>query len=480
MVERLQLDGIAEVEKARMNEVSVTSASLGVGRELAEWISTAEPLSSAVRAQARIMLIDTVGVAVRGALSPTSALVRAALAEAMPGSSPLLGTTATAGLAGAIIANGVAAHALELDDGYTRGSIHPSAVVLPAVLAAVAARGGSVGDVTDALAIGNEVTCRLARAGHPETYRRGFHNTPLAGTIGAAAASARALRLDPEQTLSAIGIACSQVSGLFEFLEDGASVKKLHPGIAAHNGWQSAMFARAGLTGPRYGLEGQRGYFSTYVGDRHTAPLSLLENLGTQWLLSDMYVKPYPCCRALHGAVDILLQLRTEAGLHWEDVSAVRIETYGKAAEYGNRLIRSVGDAQMSMPVAAYLSLRDGGITIERLAELAAALPDPATFQNIEVVHRLEFDAAYPPQRPVQVTVLARGREWRGFSDAPSGEPGNRLTNAALAAKYDGLAAAVLGKPGAAALRDVLERDDMAATELLARAVPDTAQTSEG
>jgi 2-methylcitrate dehydratase PrpD len=455
-----------------MNKVADPSARQAVGQTLADWIATSGPPPSAIRAQVRMMLVDTMGAAIRGAHAPASRLIRAGLADAMPGSARLLGTTATASAGGAIIANGAAAHALELDDGYSRGSIHPSAVVMPAVLAAIAQQGGTVGEVIEAMAIGNEVTCRLAAAGHPETYRRGFHNTPLAGTIGAAAAVARALRLNAEQTLSAVGIACSQSSGLFEFLEDGASVKKLHPGMAAHNGWQSAVFARAGLTGPRYGLEGKRGYFSVYVGDRHDAPLALVEDLGRQWRLSDMYVKPYPCCRALHGAVDILLRIRAKAGLTWDEVSFVRIETYGKAAEYDNRVIRSVGDAQMSMAVAAHVALRDGAFTIERLAQLAAHAPDPATFDRIEVIHRAEFDAAYPPLRPVQVTIGARGREWQDYSEAPPGEPGNRLSDAALADKYFGLASVVLGPEGAAALHDAMQQDGLVATELLARAVP--------
>ena len=52
--------------------------------------------------------------------------------------------------------NGSAAHGLETDDGFTPGSVHPSAVVWPAVLAAAERHDVDFAQVLNAGAAGVE------------------------------------------------------------------------------------------------------------------------------------------------------------------------------------------------------------------------------------------------------------------------------------------------------------------------------------
>jgi 2-methylcitrate dehydratase PrpD len=441
----------------------------GLTTALAEWVADgSRDIEERIRVRARRMLLDVLGVAVRGAGTPVAGTARSVLGRVMPGTAGIVGTGERAAPPAAAFANGVAAHALELDDGYTRGSVHPSAVVFPAVLAVAEELDLSVGELVDAFAVGAEVTCRIAEAGHPETYWRGFHNTPLAGAIGAAAGAARALGLDAAATASAIGIACSHSGGLFQFVEDGADVKRLHPGMAARNGWESAFLAAAGVTGPARALEGRRGYFHAFAGRSDEASVDVVEGLGTSWRILDVYVKPHACCRALHASVDGLLRLRDEEGVRWPDVRRVTVRTYRKAAEYCGTRVASLLDAQMSLPVAAVVALRSGRVGLDELAEAAAGGVSAADLARVTVEHAAEYDALYPPLRPTLVRVETADGMLERYLDRPYGEPGNDMSAEDLHRKFLSLAAPVLGEATAEALARALDDSTLPVRDLVA------------
>lgn len=464
------------VEAAMVNTAAddnVVAHRVPAAEVLATWIADrSSRLDAAVRAKAGQMLLDVIGVTIRGAYAPVPRSVRSVMIEGMVGTAPIFGTWSTAATSAAIFSNAVSAHALELDDGHTRGSVHPSCVVFPAVMAACLEIDASIDDLVDGLAFGAEVACRLATAGHPETYRRGFHNTPLAGVVGAAAGVSRVLRLNSDEVASALGIACSHSGGLFEFVSDGSEVKKLHAGIAARDGWQSAKFAQAGITGPRLVFEGARGYFKAYTGDAGSRVGQMTADLGRRWLVHEVYVKPHACCRALHGAVDALLALKAEHGLEWTEVDHVHVATYGKAADYRNTTIRTLGDAQMSMPVAVVLALSHGAVGVDELEGAATGSVTAADLSRVTIEHRPDLDPLYPPLRPVQVSVRGRGRTFEKYLDTPYGEPTNPMSANDLEGKFQNLVTPVIGPRKSRAVRDLLVGGGTA-SELASLLVPD-------
>src|SRR5262249_31078469 len=148
----------------------------------------------------------------------------------------------------AALANGTAAHSLELDDTHQGGSIHLGVSVFSAALAVAEHVGASGKAFIAAAVVGFEVAARLAMAVRPkEHYGRGFHPTATCGTFGAAVSAAKLLDLNEPQLLSALGIAGSQAAGSMEFLTDGAWTKRLHPGWAAFAGIHAASLAREGF-----------------------------------------------------------------------------------------------------------------------------------------------------------------------------------------------------------------------------------------
>ena len=156
--------------------------------------------------------------------------------------------------------NGCSAHALDFDDGHRRGSIHVEAVVFPAVLAMAEQYQSDPKCIISAIAIAYDIAVRISMAMHPYALERGFHNTPVAGVFGAAAGAAKILNLNLRQTINALGLAGSFSSGLYAYMQNGADVKRLHPGKAARDGIICAELAKRDVTGPPRIFEGLNGF----------------------------------------------------------------------------------------------------------------------------------------------------------------------------------------------------------------------------
>lgn len=432
------------------NSISAGQPRASVTERLARWVVAADddPLPADVLAKTRRMMLDALGAAIGGSENATAERSRRVLTAAMPGdAASLIGLPYRAALPIAAFVNAVAMHALEVDDGYTRGSVHPSTVVLPAVLAVAETVDSSMDDIIRAFAVGAEIVCRIAEAGHPETYARGFHNTALSGALGAAAATAVLLGLNDVETTHAIGMACSHSGGLFEFLSDGADVKKIHPGIAARDGVLCALMAQEGITGPRTALEGPRGYFRAFTGDVGAAE-RVIDNLGTNWRLLEVYHKMHACCRALHSSIDALLEIKAAHNVEWGSVRSVTIRTYGKAAEYNNRVISSLIDAQMSLPLTAVVALQQGTVGYADI-ESALTTVTAADLDRVTIQHGIDLDPLYPPLRPATAIVKTDFGSYENYIDIPYGEPKNPVTDVRLVAKFEGLVGPVLGLPNA-------------------------------
>src|SRR5204862_370650 len=205
-----------------------------------------------VVARALDLLRDHLGVALGGAGEESSVVLRRGLVTlGLRGDATVLGTAERLPAPHAALANGAAAHALEMDDTHQGGSIHLGATVLPAALAAAELGGASGERVLRAAVAGYDVAARLAMALGPAAhYRRGFHLTATCGAFGAAAAAGVVLGLDAAAIAAALGIAGSQAAGSMEFLADGSWTKRFQTGWAACAGLHAAALAQAGFSGP--------------------------------------------------------------------------------------------------------------------------------------------------------------------------------------------------------------------------------------
>jgi len=336
----------------------------------------------------------------------------------------------------AALVNGSSAHALDFDDGHTQGSLHPAGAVFPAVFAAAEHRGADAKSIITAVVLGYEITIRISAAMHPSAINRGFHNTPIAGVFGAAAGVSSLLRADPGQTLNALGLAGSFAGGLFEFLGEGAEVKRLHPGKAARDGLLCAELGKRGITGPSRVLEGRNGFFKAFAGSEVNYD-RLLKGLGEGFEIDHIYFKPYPCCRHLHAVIDGIKKIKSDYRVQPDQVASVEVGLYEVGARHNHRHCDNLLDAQMSIPCAAALAVIDDEVSTGSFAADSVGRPEvQSMIRQVEVGVDPQCEKSYPARRSAVVEIVLRDGSRYGAKVAdPRGEGDNPMSDADLEEK---------------------------------------------
>ena len=412
-------------------------------------------LPDEVRHYARRHLLDTVGVMIAGAAGEVANRAEAVLAAVrLPGHVPVPGRARRADLMDAAFLGGTAAHGIELDDGFTQGSVHPGCVVIPAALALACARRSNGRALMEAVVTGYEAVIAIGRACHPDLRQRGFHPTAAVGVFGSAAAAGKLRGLSADALANALGLAASSAAGLFAFVNGGGDIKRLHAGHAAREGLQAVLLAEQGVEGPPGVIEARDGFIQAFARAEKTRAVALPP--GAPFGITDCYIKPNPCCRHIQPAVEALIGILEEEDIAGEEVERVEVATYRIAAEHAATGWDDFASAQLSFPYLIALALKFRGIKFEHFAD--AVRRDPALgamARKLTVTAPPEVDRLYPQLRPARVTVAtARGSYTRQVEEAR----GSRLLplgDAALTAKFLGLAGPVLGPARA---KDLAER----------------------
>jgi 2-methylcitrate dehydratase PrpD len=405
--------------------------------------------------RAKYLALDFLGVATRGSREKSSEVVRNFVRDLSAGVSGgvIIGTNMRVPYHYTALANGAAAHSLELDDVSNESSSHIGVVIFPAALAAGELAGCDGRKFIEAVVAGYEVMIRLGKALNPAShYARGFHPTATCGAFGATAAAAKILGLSQREMINALGIAGSQAAGLMEFLTDGSWVKRLHPGWAAHNGIIAALLAQRGFTGPATILEGRYGFLHAYSDSPE--PGKLTAGLGDSFEVMRVSIKPHACCRYKQGPIDGILKIMKENSLGAQDVAEVKlgilktgfpIVVEPREVKYSPR---TVVDAQFSMPFGAALAILYGRASLDEYTEANLKSPEVREMMNrVSCVSDAGLDRVYPKQWPASVEIVTKDR--RRFStriDYPRGDPENPLSWEELIQKFEGLAAPVFSK----------------------------------
>jgi 2-methylcitrate dehydratase PrpD len=384
-------------------------------------------------------LLDFLTCAIAGAAMPVSKALLGYFEENdATRISTVIGHGAKLSPPNAALVTGANTHGLDFDDGHTHGSAHPAGVIFPAVMAVAQQRASSAQEIVAAVVCGYDVMCRIAAAMHPESARRGYHNTALAGVFGATAAVSNLLKLDPAQTLNALGLAGSFSAGIREYLDEGAEIKRIHPGKAARDGIICAEFAARGITGPTKVLEGRYGFFATHAAP-HVKWARLFDGLGERYEINAVYHKPYPCCRHYHAVIDGIKALQREHGFTADDVAHAEVGMYAVGVNgHDYKHCETLLDAQMSAPVAAALAIVLGDVTATMFVPATLDRPDVrALIERIDAKLDDECERIYPGVRSGAAQIrLRNGKVLEKRVLEPKGEVKNPMTDADLAAKF--------------------------------------------
>ena len=429
---------------------------------IAEWIATTPGTTiprTALAAAARAFF-DCAGVMVAGAADPVGrGMIDYVLAQGAAGPSSLVATGRQTTPPLAALANATAAHALEYDD--TTGFGHPSAVIVPALLAhAEAAPEGVTGaDVTTAYVVGLEVGIALFRGGAGrERYaqmERGFHATGLFGRLAATAAGARLRALDAARTQMALGIVASTASGIVANF--GTMTKPLHAGFAARDAVTAVELAAQGWTASEQIFESPVGFFRAVYGAPGASLDEIVTSLGRPFVTAiALACKVYPTCGFNAPAIQGLLHLTSAHGLSLDDVESVDVERATVSPEV---LLydwpRDGMEARFSVRYNVAAALAFGGVGLDAFGETSRQ--DPRLRSAFERV-RLVDGAPRSDTTMVRIhtrdgRVLERGTALRSVAGSYS----NRLSDADVRTKFEANARRALAAERVAAAADAWE-----------------------
>lgn len=416
------------------------------GAALCEFVATLRPedLPAAVVARTEELFLDWVASALAAkGLHPIPQFE--AFARAMgpaDGRAEILVSRTRSSAWFAAWVNAASSHLVEQDDLHNSSVLHPATVVFPSALAAAQDVGASGAELIAAAVAGYEAGIRIGEFLGRSHYRV-FHTTATVGTLAAAVAVGRLLKLTPAQMVNALGSAGTQAAGLWEFLRDAADSKQLHTAHAAANGLAAAYLARDGVTGAQRILDGAKGLAAGMSSDADARRIDA--DLGSRWALLETSFKFHASCRHTHPAADALLAVMQCEQLGPGDVASVVARVHTDAIEVLGvvDVPQTVHQAKFSMGTVLGLIAVHGKAGLVEFRDHALTDPAVAAFRDkVRMVLDEAVDAAYPRRwlGRVEVTTHA-GARFEGAIDEPKGDPGNTLSRAELADKAQRLAA---------------------------------------
>jgi 2-methylcitrate dehydratase PrpD len=419
----------------------------------------AEELPAPVRELARQCVLDYLGCAVAGAGDPLVRLLLDEMIEAGgPGQAGIVGHAERLPALAAALVNGAAGHALDFDDVNLAMPGHPSVAILPALLALAELRGSSGREVVTAFVAGYETACRIGMALQPGHYALGFHSTATLGSFGAAAACARLLGLDGDQTATALGIAGTQAAGLKS--QFGTMCKPFHAGKAAQNGLIAARLAARGFSSRPDLLECDQGFAATH-GPDFSPEAALATPEDGFYILANLF-KYHAACYMTHAPIETARRVRRDHGLIPERIAGVTLRLDAGCDRICN-IPAPVDGLQSKFSLRQTVAMALAGIDTASLAAYSEEnARDPALIGLRERV-ALDFHAGWPSTLAEIEVTLDDGRRVSARYDA--GIPATDIAEQGerLAAKFDALVEPVLGGPRSRELRQMVAGlDDLA------------------
>ncbi|OGO32559.1 MAG: hypothetical protein A2Z29_04130 [Chloroflexi bacterium RBG_16_56_11] len=299
---------------------------------------------------------------------------------------------------------------------------HISGTTVPTALSLAEATNASGRDMIAALLAGDDIASRLlAASGFGFTL--GWDGTGTVNAFGAAAIAGRLLGLDKAQMRNAMGIVLNQVGSTFQIIWDGTTAFKLPQGLSARAGVFAGQLAKAGWTGPEDALMSKFGYYKMFT-EGCQKPEALTRDLGKIYC-ADGTIKPYPCCRIPHAAIDCALALVSRHSVRADNIRSVNLDLAQGGIDHicGHPFKIGAfphGNAAFSYQYVVATALLNGSVKPEHFTEKAIRDPRIARFVGkikLTPAADVKFEAA-------RMTVTLRdGRQLTESCEVAKGDP---------------------------------------------------------
>jgi aconitate decarboxylase len=347
-------------------------------RRIADFVSQLryEQIPENVRERGKLLILDSLGCAIYGAKLEWCRILQQTFGDLDASrTTSIWGTAQTLSSTNAALINGTQVQGFELDDVHRDGVLHCGAVVLPALIAVAESHTPMSGrDFLTAAIAGYEIGPRVGRCMGQEHIGQGWHSGATLGVFSAAAGAARGLKLDPEQTVHALGIAGTQAAGLMA-AQYGAMVKRMHAGRSSQSGLYGALLAKAGFTGIRDVFEAPYGGFCTTFSrstDRFNLE-ALSTGLGSDWEAMRVALKFYSCVGSNHTTLDAIRDIRKRRPFTLGELGRIVVHGSRVTADHVGWPYKPEGltSAQLNLPYCVATLLLEGDVFVDQFTEEA-------------------------------------------------------------------------------------------------------------
>jgi 2-methylcitrate dehydratase PrpD len=414
-----------------------------VTRWLAERASAVrfEDLPDTAVTVARQCILDWFAVTIPGAVEPAVRILSdELLADGARPVASLVGLPQRTSALNAALINGTASHALDFDDVNMAILGHPTVAILPGLLALAEETGASQDDVIAAFVAGYEVACRTGALMSPGHYGHGFHATSTVGSVGAAAACARLLKLDVETTAVAYGIAATKASGLKSMF--GTMCKPLHAGMAAQNGLMAARLAARGFTSRPDALECAQGLAATQSADFN--PEEAMREAPLDHHIANNLFKYHAACYLTHGAIEAGRALREKSEASSNAIQSIEIRVPPVADRVCNIAKASTGlEAKFSLRLTVAMAL--AGRDTAGIATYTDELTREPELIRLRDMATIEFVDGFPEAKAEVAITTGDGRRFTAAHDAGVADTDFERQGRKLARKFNALVEPVIG-----------------------------------
>lgn len=407
--------------------------------ELAEFCHATTTAPAAFNA-AENALLDLLGVAAAGASTPAGLASRDSARELWgEGPARLWFSKRRVTAVGAAFVNATYAAALDLDDGHRGAAGHPGAAIIPAVLSIGETVACNADQLFTAIALGYEVAIRVAASRDITGLRTTDSGLWCGYGVAAAAAWLQGLPVSMIAHAMAIAGQTSTSQSATGWTRFGHTVKEGIPWATA-NALKAVVLAAHGHRGPLDILDDPAQF------DRSR----LIERLGRDWAVGQIYFKRYSCCRWAHAAIDAALEIKKTHSLAPEHITAITVETFQRALTLPNQYEPATNEAaQYSIPFCVALALVYGPLSLLPL-ENRHLVDDRvlALSRKVQLAAVEDYRRSFPQSTPSRVTLTTNTGQYTAEVITPLGEPTNPLLPAELEEKFDHLGRLLLARHG--------------------------------
>lgn len=413
---------------------------MGLTREIAEFVSSSGSgsIPPAEIATAQRAVIDCLAAALAGSRSEAGRIMLQSLRERdeIPRSTVIGGGFQTS-VPSAALANGVMAHVMDYDDSHLPFRGHPSAVLVPVVLAVGEWLGSSGRDVLTAYVLGFEIGSRTSAAILPHHYEIGWHTTGTVGIIRATVSAGWLCRLNRDQLRNALGIATSLTAGVRRNF--GTMTKSFHAGNAARNGIIAAFLAREGFSADPDVYEARYGFLSLFKGLRDWDENLLTAELGRRYEITHpgLWVKAYPSAGASHSCIDAVLHLKETHRIEPTDIQGIRCGINRHVAEMVliHHRPKTPLEGKFSLEYCVAAALLYGRLGLDEFT--SAKMEDPRVQDLIGRVKTYLPEMVDPLDRGAEVEItLKNGTRYTHQVKNRKGSPEHPLSDRELEEKF--------------------------------------------